>query len=308
MAEFIDGLFPQKRIHLIGGSAGSGKTTLLAWALRQIQNGEEVFGRPTSPPKGGIYFIACDRKWEEYRDPIEKSGLQLSGHYSFCDDEEMTFERFTHPNPLPLLKSAFHKLNPKEESIVVVDVFGLFIGNDVRTYRPIMAYMWEYNRWIHDRNITLFGTVHAGKQKADGERYVRRFDRVMGAGALRGASSTAAYLTSMEETGKAADHQEFEICPRNEPASVFKVGWSKDGLIKPIELIDTPLEEAAKVLHLLPEVGNGITSEEMVKIALEHLKLSRTKVYMILKKLAEEGRIARTASSRKSGWVRLRVS
>lgn len=309
MAEFIEGLFPEKRIHLIGGAAGSGKTTLLAWMLKKIQNGEDLFERPTRSPEGGVYFIVADRKWKEYQAPLEKTGLKLAGHYSYADDPDMTIQKFLHPNPVPLLREGFKKLAPKPNSIVVVDVFGLFLGADLRQYRPIMAYMWEYQRWTDELGITLIGTVHAGKQKSDAERYVRRFDRVMGAGALRGSCSTAAYLTSLEETGKDLNYQEFEILPRDENGSLIRVGWdNKDGLLKPLELMDPPGVEEGKLLALFPESGDGITSENLAKLAHEKLNIARTKTYDLIRKLHSEGRICRTKPSQRAGWIRLRVA
>lgn len=307
MDDLVEGLFPAGRIHLLGGAAGAGKTTLMAWMLKKMQEGEELFGQPSRAPRGGIYYIAADQQWEDYAKVIEKSGLRIEDYYSFADDLQMSHKRFSAPDPLPLLKFAVDQINPRPDSVVVIDIFGLFLGKDLRAYRDIMGFMWEYSRWCKDRQITIFGSVHAGKQKTgDKERYVRLFDRVMGGGPMRGACSTACYLASKEETGIELGFQQLEITPRLAPSLMVQMVWTSTGLLVPLEGIPgAGLDENRKILLLIPEAEPGLRTEEICALARDHHKLSRTKVYDILSYLKGMGLVRKISESERSGYVKV---
>jgi len=299
--DLVEGLFPAGRIHLLGGAAGSGKTTVLAWMLRRIQAGQTVFGRKSNPPTG-MYYIAADRRWDEYSTPLLRSKLNLTGYYSYADDLQMTFERFANGEPEQLLRHGLLAIAPKPGSVVVVDVLGLFLGDDLRKYRPIMAYLWAYNRWCEELGITLFGTVHAGKQRGTNDRYVRLFDRVMGAGALRATSSTAMYLTTKEETGMDKGYQELEIIPRDECALTHQMLWDVDGLLKPDSgAVSTLVMEA---LGLVPVTTPGIGSEALATQIQVQLKVGRSRAYELISTLADDGYMRRLGASRKAWWVK----
>lgn len=308
MDDLVEGLFPAGRIHLIGGAAGAGKTTLLAWMLQRIKAGEELFGRKTNPPPGGIYYIAADRKWEEYSEVIDKAGLKIDGYYSYSDDPGMNLRKFTKTEPATLLKYGFDRLDLPERSVVVVDIFGLFLGDDLRKYRDIMALMWEYSRWISEKNITMIGSVHATKQKAsEKERYVRLFDRVMGGGPMRGACSTATYLTSAEEAGDQG-FQLFEICPRLEPAVTFRMDWDEEGMLVPIDeaIRSDSKGNQEKVLELIPYEA-GVAAKDLVRFAQDAHGISRATVFRALQQLKRQGLIAKDAEDQKL-WRRLRLN
>lgn len=304
--DLVDTLLPAGRIHLFGGAAGAGKTTVISWMLRQIQLGNEVFGKKTNPPEGGVYFLTADRPWRDYQEPISKAKLDLAGFYSFSDDPAMTYTKFCHPNPVPLLQNALATLAPKPKSVVVIDVLGLFLGDDLRRYRPIMGYMWEYNKWCEDKDITIIGSVHATKQRGQADRYVRLFDRVMGAGPLQATCSTTMYLASKEETGSELGYQEFEIAPRNAAAEKFQMVWDSDGLLKPGHSAAPVLisKEETEILALIdgnPEVQTDDLAQQIMSL----LGIGRNKAYDWIKALSQKGLIARSGASRKSGWVRV---
>lgn len=305
MADLVDGLFPAGRIHLIGGAAGAGKTTLLAWMLKRIRAGEELFGRVTHPP-AGIYYLTADQQWREYESILGKAGLVLDGHYSFGDDPEMSYLKFSAKEPIPLLRKAMLGLHPVPGSIVVVDIFGIFLGDDMRQYRQILSRMWEYNRWVDELGITLFGSVHAGKQKAGSqERYVRLFDRVMGGGPMRAAASTACYLTSEEEAGDEG-YQIFEINPRLGKREAHKVAFGMDGLLVPIaEAVETIPQRAQQVLNLVPE--DGIQASVLIHTA-EGMGISRATLYRALEQLKQSGLVAKDESHYNGLWARRRTN
>lgn len=313
LADLIEGLLPKHRVHLIGGSGGAGKTTLLAWLLGQIQEGQEVLGRPSNPQPGGVYYIAADQPWEDYQKVLQRVNLQPTGYYSFSDDPKITHARFASPDPLPLLKYAFAAADPQPNSVVVVDIFGLFLGPNLTDYRAVMGYMWEYGKWCLDRKVTIIGSVHAGKQKAGlQERYVRLFDRVIGGNPMRCACSTAMYLTSKEETGQEKGYQEFEVNPRHETTLRFQVQWNQDGLLVPTGYLATEGLETAEhhtLLQFFPyqhKDKDGIKATDLEHKALQSLQISRATFYRWLSKLSEEGYVGRTAIT--GGWVRIQTS
>lgn len=273
--------------------------------LKRIKAGEKLFGRDTRPPVG-VYYLTADQPWREYEPILDKAGLKLDGHYSFGDDPEMSYMKFSAKEPLPLLRKALLALKPMPGSLVVIDIFGIFLGDDMRQYRQVLSRMWEYNRWVDEFGITLFGSVHAGKQKAGSqERYVRLFDRVMGGGPMRAACSTACYLTSREEAGDVG-YQLFEVNPRLGKPETYKMDWDQDGLLVPVEeaiRVIPPKDQL--LLDLIPD--EGISATSLVNSASGN-GISRATVFRTLEQLKRQGLVTKDDTHYNGLWSRLTAS
>jgi hypothetical protein len=310
MQDPIPSLLPANRVHLLGGPSQAGKTTFLAWMLKQIQDGNVVLGEQATPPTG-IYYITCDQPWSDYQYICDKVGLRVDGHYSYLDDPEMTPTLFEDMNVVSLLRRGMNKLGPPAGSIVVVDVLGIFF-NDLMKYRHVMGCMLEYSKWCAVRDITMIGTVHAGKQSMNRlDRYARLFDRVIGGNPMRCIASTVMYLTSREES-EVDGAQQFEVCPRHAKNRMYHCKWDDAGLLTPdgTEVIGSGPDlgesnpDIFQLLEWVPYENPGITTKDWTALAINKLGISRATFFRWRDKLIEQNVVL--AGDKSGTWTKQR--
>lgn len=289
--DIIPNILPACSVNLLAGSPGVGKTALTAWMLRQIRDEQPIFGYATSKvPK--IAVVGADRSWSSTGKWFALAGYSEIAHYSLQDD--LQFNPYKLRNKLAriqILSDALDRLDPLPPgSLVMVDPLALFLGGNLSDYDSCAIACTQIRRLCQERGITIIGTAHSSKQKADKkERYLRLQDRINGSGALFGYTDTQMYLASPEETGER--HYTFLWAPHHARPETFPLGRDQNGLFVPWEESVAATEEG-KLLALIPAEDPGIGFGELVlKCGDEDPPIARTTVYRYLQELMQEGRI-----------------
>lgn len=248
-------------INLLAGSPGVGKSTFLAWLTRQVHTRTPLWGHSWSPiPFQGI--IAADRSWAHSTSRwFALEGMSDLPAYSLQDDREFKKARLRHKDQrLAIFEECLQKLSPNGDgkyppgSIVYVDPLTPFLGGQLMDYDACMVACMEIRELLMNAGgVTVIGTAHASKQKADKQsRYARLQDRIIGSTALLGFTDTQMYLASPEET----DRQEhvFLWAPHHAPTAMFEVRRDTDGTFQPGDCVETGEQtiqrEAAQVKEL----------------------------------------------------------
>ena len=231
-------------INLLAGAPGTGKSTFCAWLARQVKEKTPLWGREWGEvPWQGV--LCADRSW--YRSTklwFELEGMQEIPAYSMQDDVSFKKQRLRAKHQrISIFESCLDKLAPgpsmglgKGEfplgALVYVDPLALFLGGNLLDYDTCAVACSELREICLERGITVIGTAHASKQKADKrERYLRLQDRILGSAALFGYTDTQMYMASPEEI--AQPFYAFLWCPHHAPTATFEFTRKADGRFLP---------------------------------------------------------------------------
>jgi len=230
-------------VNLLAGAAGTGKTAFLAMLIARIAKHEPIFTLPI-PPERPVYqaFLSADRSWRASTSKwFDLQGITLP-HYSLQDDKEFKKARLRRKQDrIAIFAESLERLLPPgspagapfpDATLIYVDPLTLFLGGNLLDYDTCLVSCSELREICQARNVTIIGTAHAAKQKAEkSERYLRLQDRILGSAALYGYTDTQLYLASPEETGR--PHYTFLWAPHHAPTALFSVARGEDGLFTP---------------------------------------------------------------------------
>lgn len=292
-ADLIDRILLRDSVNLLAGAPGVGKTALLAWLLPKFRDQAPIFGY-TPGPAAKIAFLGADRSWtHSTRLWFEAGGWPDLPHYSLQDDPHFNPQALRNKsNRVEILKASLDQLLLPPHSLVVVDPLALFLGGNLNDYDSCMVACSQIRRVCQDRQLTMIGTAHAAKQRADkSERYLRLQDRILGSTSLFGYTDTQMYLASPEETGER--FYSFLWAPHHKPAEIFALGRTKEGLFVPYEE-SSRSEEEAKILAAISAAEAGSAFAEIV-IAVD---VSRATVHRYLQDLMKEGLVVKIGQGR----------
>ena len=190
------------------------------------------------------------------------------------------------------------------DSLLFLDPLTLFLGVDpVKAgYMAVAQMLVKLSQWCLKHQVTIIGTYHASKQKADpSQRYARSQDKILGSTALLGFTGTQMFLSEPSDTGEA--WHEFLWNPHHAIQETFYLTRDKStGLFKPYEKADLEPELYA-LLNILPS-GEAIPRRLLESLAAERLHLSRTTLHRHLVELISQGHIKRVG---RGFYLRLRV-
>lgn len=294
-------------VNLLAGSPGVGKTAFLAWFIRRIQLQEKVFGRqPAAIPFQG--FIGADRSWTESTSRwMDLEELDPLPHYSLQDDRSFRKARLRNKRDrITIFTECLAALSPGGDgqfpagSLIYVDPLALFLGGNLIDYDTCLVACSEIREICTDRGISILGTAHAAKQKAEKkDRYLRLQDRILGSAALFGYTDTQLYLASPEECG--VESYTFLWAPHHAPTEIFSLDRDERGLFVPGEKIldDALVDERVQWILDLLEKATSHTLElfTIVRVGKER-GLSRSTVKRQLELLVKEGSVERIAHGR----------
>lgn len=284
----IPGIINHGSINPLAGASGVGKTCFLAWFLSQLRDGKPIFGHEVNTPPA-IGYLAADRGWEGGgRYWFEKAGYADIKVYSLSDDPNFVASRLRNKLRLvnDVLATSLDRMELPPGSLVVVDPSALFLGNP-NDYHATAVTMLEIRRVLRIRQLTMIGTAHTSKQKADKkERYMRLQDRINGSGAQLGYGDTQMYLAGPDETGK--KHYTFLWHPHTAPAQEYQLGRNAEGLFVPWATSIEAVNEAL-IYDMVPADGTEVTLAAVL-IGCEG-GLSRATIFRKLKELIVKGLI-----------------
>lgn len=284
----IPGIIDFGTVNILAGASGVGKTCLLSTLLFRLKYGLEIFGRRSlAPPSIGL--VCADRGARVARHWLEKAGYGDLPLYAMVEDLGFNTTRLRNKVQLvSVLEECIGKLSLPPGALVVVDPVTLFLGNP-NDYQGCAIACIEIRRMCQRLRITLIGTAHASKQKADTKsQYKRLQDRILGSAAQLGYGDTQMYLASPEETNE--KFYSFLWHPHSSQAEVFALGRTRDGLFVDYAQGTQALEEG-KILACIAESTEG-TSFASILIQSE---VSKATVYRYLQELVREGRIQKVA-------------
>ncbi len=291
----IDKIILAQSVNLLAGAPGVGKTALIAWLLTRFRDSLPIFGyTPVAIPK--IAFIGADRSWDNStRFWFEAAAYADIPHYSLQDDRDFNPQQLRSKSQrIAILERCLDAVGDLPVgSLIVIDPLALFLGGNLIDYDSCMVACSQIRRICQDRGITIIGTAHSAKQKADKkERYKRLQDNILGSTALFGYTDTQMYLAAPEETG--ADHYTFLWAPHHKPPELFPLGRDASGLFVPWADSTAALQESS-ILKLIPLEAPGIGFGELV-VASEGA--SRATVHRVLTHFLNQGVIEKVAHGR----------
>lgn len=278
-------------VSLLAGAPGVGKTALVATMAKAFRDSRPIFGHQPNPIAKVAFFSADRSWWQSSRHWFVRAGFPDIAAYSLQDDRSFNPKRLRKKTDrMKIFNEAVDKLELPPQSLLFCDPLAPFMGGNLLDYDAITVACNELQRLCTDRQITLVGLVHAGKQKTDKkDRYLRLQDRILGSSALFGYTDTQMYLASPAEMGE--DHYTFLWQSHLAPAEVFKLKRDINGLFEPIEEV-----EAIPKRDLTPDLQafyDAFPADEAVSLNfLIHLHkdaLSRATVWRRLQDLKRAG-------------------
>lgn len=295
-------------INLLAAAPGTGKSTLLAWLSRQVHERTPLFGREWGEiPYQAI--ICADRSWNRSTKLwFDLEGMGEIPAYSLQDDVGFKKSRLRRRGErIQIFEDCLDKLAehaPGGElplgSLIYVDPLALFLGGNLLDYDSCLVACSELRELALEKGITIIGTAHAAKQKADKQsRYLRLQDRILGSAALFGYTDTQMYLAAPDEVDR-KDYV-FLWCPHHAPTATFSFTRGEDGRFSPQGVIDDiqgqkltkqkppeipPPDWLLELLEARPH-----TFPELIQIATEQHETSRATLHRRLQVGVKSGQI-----------------
>lgn len=283
-------ILPRNSINLLAGAPGAGKTTLIASTAVRFRDGLPIFGfQPRPVPFQG--FISADRSWEQSTSLwFKAAGFPEIKAYSLQDDASFKKSKLRKKSErIAVLNHCLSKLGHMPEgSLVWVDPLALFLGGNLLDYDTCLVACSEIREICTQLNITIIGTAHASKQKADkAQRYLRLQDRIAGSVALFGYTDTQMYLAEPSEV--AEEFYLFHMHPHHAVPASFKLQRNTTtGLFEPYGEEPGAQDLARIVLSAIPFSPTLITSKQLLTdLTTSGTSIPRTTFYRVLEQLIE---------------------
>jgi hypothetical protein len=286
----IPSVLPAGGISLLAGAPGTGKTALLATLLRDFRDQQPIFGHQPSPITE-IGLISTDRSWSTNAIWFERANYPEIKVYSVADDPTFKKDRLRQrQHRIRLFTEFVDKLALPPGGLVVVDPMALFLGGNLIDYDNCMVACLEMRDILRIRQLTMIGTAHTAKLKAEKkDRYLRPQDQILGSTAIFGYTDTQMYLASPAELNQ--PFYTFLWCPHMAPPESVNLVRDSQGLFIPYSAEHGG--NLARVLQLFPESGDPIALVALTRRAQE-VPISAATVKRMLEVLVSEGQVLRT--------------
>lgn len=244
-ADPLPNIIPGGGISLLAGASGVGKTAFMSWVATRFRDQLPLFGHQPNPiPKQAL--LAMDRSWVG----STSRWFELVGYADICaysplDDPDFKPARFARKSELmKILDECLTRLEPLPPgSLVYIDPLSPFLGGDLNKYADCANACMQIRAICRERKITILGTAHSAKQKADRkEQYRRPQDRILGTTAQHGYTDTQMYLCAPEEAG--TPYYQFLWNPHHAREESFDLDRdTQTGLFIPPDLTKRPPEQ-----------------------------------------------------------------
>lgn len=313
--DFLPPVILEYSVNMLAGASGVGKTAFLAWWVQQIQLGLPIFG--LQPPAGAYQaFIGADRSWIRSSSKwFAVQGCAPIPHYSLQDDTSFKKSNLRNKRDrmtifrdvcLAAVRPPGMKVFPPH-SVVYVDPVSLFLGGNLLDYDTCLVACSELREIAQDQQVTIIGTAHASKQKADkSERYLRLQDRILGSAALFGYTDTQLYLASPEEVGE--ECYQFLWAPHHAKSELFPLVRDEEGRFRPMPQKTTAppptIEEIPGADWILTVLASGPQPFHVLSTTAREQAMSIPKLQRRLAVLKALGHVT---SPQRGIWARVQV-
>jgi len=290
-------------VNLLIGAPEVGKTSLLSKMLTQFRDQRPIFGhQPAIIPK--LAILVADRSWTQSTSRwLTKVGYADIAAYAPLDDDTFNARRLRQKHQrIDILQEAINVLDLPWGSLLVIDPLALFLGGNIIDYDACACACIEIRQICRRRGLTIIGTAHSSKQKADkSQRYARLQDRIAGSTALTGFSDTQMYLASPEETGE--PYHLFQWSPHHAKAESFKLEMDDQGLFHAYgggedpQPADLDVSIADRLLPVIQE-SPQLTAMADLYIHAQALGIGRTSLFRYLDQLVTRGQVVKVGHGR----------
>lgn len=218
----IDKLMPSTEVHILSGPSGSGKTT---WGLQTFvldwSKGRDILGFKSHPTPW--LYISCDRSLDSVHATMERLHIQDdtfnrisavdSGLFDF--DKVLLAASCISPKPLFFYLDGFLNLLPQ--------------GIHQNDNQGVARWLASLTRICKKEGITILGTLHSPKQKAD-DYYENPRQRIAGGSAWAGFADTIILVEPTDaDDPSQSHHRHLSILPRNHKEIHRELAFNDDG-------------------------------------------------------------------------------
>lgn len=306
--DLVPHLLPREGLCLLAGCPNLGKTALLAGLLRQLRDGEPIFGHPPTlvPPIG---IIATDRRWASGAGEwFKRVGFSEIRHYALADDRTLDARSLRRRNErVAVLGEYIDHLRLPIGGLVSVDPVTLFLGGQLLDYDACAVACCEIRQLLQRRGLTLLGTVHTVKLRADArQRYVRPQDAILGSTAIAGSADTLFCLQAPEETGE--ECYTLTIVSHTAAPETIHLERNEQGLFVPYDVARNPRKAACDLVVSVLSADHTPMTAAAILAALNALAvaaaaevgipptlpaMNKRTLFRVLRQLQVEGRIVK---------------
>ena len=303
----IPGYLLGASVNLISGAPGAGKSRLLALIACILRDGGKLFGQQLSGPMPvGIFsadrsFIQSTRYW------FALAGFPHIACYSLQDDPEFNARLLRKKaDRITLLENHLEQIwgGPIPwGAILLLDTATPFLGGNLIDYDACMVACMELRQLARKYGMTILGTTHSPKQKADpSSRYARWQDRIAGSVAQLGYTDTQMYLAEPHEVGPKETNHLFYLASHHRPPLSIRLFPRPDGLFEVVEgsqesVIVSPSVNADGVLAAIESAADGTAFATIVSWGKAH-DVSQSTVRRHLNTLQGDNRVVRLGHGR----------
>jgi hypothetical protein len=287
---------PAWQPHLLSGPSGVGKTAFTAWLCHRFLSELDIFGKPvTRPPWIGL--ITTDREQDDTLKWYVKAGVADAIQVYSAIDDFAGFDFFKLRSPqhaLTQLRKILELLQAPPNGLLLLDPMSWVAGGDLNRYDRVMPAMGALSQLCLQRQLTIIGLAHTGKQKADpAQTYKRAQDKILGSMALLGSSGTQMALEGPDQTGIEGEYR-FSWTPHHAPAEEYLLCRSENGLFVPREAPaqETYSDEHGRLLTMIALLPDGEpTTTATWLLEAEKLGIAKTTFYRYIDRAIELGLI-----------------
>jgi hypothetical protein len=295
----VDKIMGTGQVHILAGPSGSGKTSWILPFIKEWSEGKLIFNRYQSFSQPYIY-LSCDRSMNELDQTLTRLGLRDWDIPCFSIEELETKWGLDHnrvivedlPRIFPWCKVFF------------IEAIGWFApsGSKNHNYTDILRYWSRIRATYEERGLTIVGTTHAPKSKAD-MKYANARDRIIGSVAQAGVASTIMVFDLEDEGDVRNSGRLITLLPRNEPNQIFRYALDNNGkFVYKDEVEEAPLE-SAKAYNLIERELIGmpvdcLITEDTRKGWADRTGLSRKTMTRVQNQMCEEKILVRVNKER----------
>jgi AAA domain len=245
----IDEMLPDGRVSLVAGPSGAGKTTFVLQLARNWLEGEPILGMPTRRPlvhvkanceahkrracsqsdhyaAGTFLHIAADRGQADTEETMDRvlgadSPLLTDKTYGFKWMSILGGE-YTITNFLNMVQSE------RAVKWLFIEGVATLIDGKLSDNSAVAGFLKQVSQFAQDQKITILLSVHSPKMKK-GEEYNNPRERILGAVAWGGYSSTLFVLSQDDPSDMKNLNRTLIVLPRNHPTREYHFTMTKEG-------------------------------------------------------------------------------
>jgi hypothetical protein len=231
----IDQILPSREVHIIAGPSGSGKTT---WALQTFvldwQKGRDVLGFKSYPVPWA--YISSDRSLDSVHATLRR--LKIPNE-SFRKASAVD----SGYHDIGQILRAMNNLAPRPQFLYLDGMLNLLPPKvHPNDNRAVSGWLADLTRLCKKENMTLMGSLHSPKMKAD-DWYDNPRQRISGGASWAGFADTVILVEPVSpDDPSQMHHRRLIILPRNHKEIVKNLAFNDQGrLVESDEILNDDL-------------------------------------------------------------------